>query len=111
MNKRSRKKPAHEANQIERTAAENHSEHSTTAKNRSTKRAGKAKLSTSAGAKHHGRASRPARAAKLSQAELRQSERGSAPTRSAFLAALDDLDTKPNRALTEAAKRYKKRFK
>ena len=28
---------------------------------------------------------------------------------SAFLAALDDLDAKPNRAVTKAAKRYKRR--
>ena len=31
--------------------------------------------------------------------------------RKTFMTMLDDSDAKPNRALTEAAKRYKKRFK
>jgi uncharacterized protein (DUF1778 family) len=31
--------------------------------------------------------------------------------RKIFMAMLDDSDAKPNRALSEAAKRYKKRFK
>ena len=50
---------------------------------------------------------------KNSQAVLQQSQTTvlSNRARKAFMALLDDSDAKPNRALTESAKRYKKRFK
>lgn len=50
---------------------------------------------------------------KNSQAVLEQSQTTvlSNRDRKTFMAMLDDSDAKPNRALTEAAKRYKKRFK
>jgi uncharacterized protein (DUF1778 family) len=50
---------------------------------------------------------------KSSQAVLKQSQTTvlSNRDRKTFMALLDDSDAKPNRALTEAAKRYKKRFK
>lgn len=50
---------------------------------------------------------------KNSQAVLQQSQTTvlSNRDRKTFMAMLDDSDAKPKRALTEAAKRYKKRFK
>lgn len=50
---------------------------------------------------------------KSSQVVLQQSQTTvlSNRDRKAFMALLDNSDAKPNRALTEAAKRYKKRFK
>ena len=50
---------------------------------------------------------------KNSQAVLQQSRSTvlSNRDRKTFMALLDDSDAKPNRALTQAAKRYKKRFK
>jgi uncharacterized protein (DUF1778 family) len=50
---------------------------------------------------------------KSSQVVLQQSQTTvlSNRDRKTFMALLDDSNTKPNRALTEAAKRYKKRFK
>ncbi len=50
---------------------------------------------------------------KNSQAVLQQSQSTtlSAKERRAFMALLDETDAKPNRALSAAAKRYKKRFK
>jgi uncharacterized protein (DUF1778 family) len=50
---------------------------------------------------------------KNSQAVLQQSQTTilSNRDRKIFTALLDDSDAKPNRALTDAAKRYKKRFK
>ena len=50
---------------------------------------------------------------KNSQVVLQQSQTTvlSNRDRKTFMAMLDDSDAKPNRALTEAAKRYKKRFK
>ena len=50
---------------------------------------------------------------KSSQAVLQQSQTTvlSNRDRKTFVALLDDSDAKPNRALTEAAKRNKKRFK
>jgi uncharacterized protein (DUF1778 family) len=50
---------------------------------------------------------------KNSQAILQQSQSTilSAKERRAFTALLDETDAKPKRALSEAAKRYKKRFK
>jgi len=48
-----------------------------------------------------------------SQAVLQQSQSTvlSNRDRKAFMAILDDADARPNRTLTEAAKRYKKRLK
>ena len=50
---------------------------------------------------------------KSSQVVLQQSQTTvlSNRDRKTFMALLDKSDAKPNRALTEAAKRYKKRFK
>ena len=50
---------------------------------------------------------------KSSQTVLQQSQTTvlSNRDRKTFMTMLDDSDAKPNRALTEAAKRYKKRFK
>jgi hypothetical protein len=109
MHQRSRKKPADKSNQIDRSTVENSSGLSTTAKDRSTKRAGKAKHLTSAVAKHKGQSKRPARSADLGWGESRQTVVSSALAWSRLLAALGDLDAKPNRALAKAAKRYKKR--
>lgn len=50
---------------------------------------------------------------KTSQAVLQQNQTTvlSNRDRKSFMALLDDSDARPNRALTEAAKRYKKRIK